>query len=57
MRNKLTVPWTSRLSVGRLFQWSRNSGRATKDEQNVLKEDDLDHLGALHSSMQRNKRR
>ena len=50
MKNKLTVPWTSRLTAGRLFHWPRKVGRANEAEPRMLKEDDLDHLGALHSA-------
>lgn len=48
MRNKLTVPWTSRLVASRLFHWRGKAGRKNAG-QGMLKEDDLDHLGSLHA--------
>jgi len=56
MRNKLTVPWTSRLASG-LFHWRCKDDRNKDVGQRVLKKDDLDHLGALHSASTHSKKR
>lgn len=50
MRNKLTIPWTARLASGRLFHWARKKDPNQALDHRVLQEDDLDHLGALHSA-------
>lgn len=49
MRNKLTVPWLSRVASAPLFRWWSKGGQKASGK-NVLKEQDLDHLGALHSA-------
>ncbi len=57
MRNKLTVPWTARLALGRLFHGWRKKGGTKELDQRLLKEDDLDHLGAVHSTSMNSKKR
>ncbi|MEE9369644.1 MAG: hypothetical protein V3V05_12405 [Pontiella sp.] len=57
MKYKLAVPWTVRLALSRLFQWHGGNGRTNASDPKLLKEDDLDHLGALHTASMQTKKR
>ena len=57
MKHKLSVPWTARLTFRRLFQWRGKGGRTNPTNPNLLKEDDLDHLGEMHSATAQPKKR
>ena len=57
MKYKLSIPWTVRLALRRLFQWHGRKGHANASDPKVLKEDDLDHLGALHTASMHAKKR
>ena len=57
MKRKLAVPWTARLGLSRLFQWHGRGDRTNVSDPKDLKEDDLDHLGALHATSIHTKKR